>query len=47
MARISTYTYDNNIDDKDAWIGTESSNRLTKQFTAEAVSYTHLRAHET
>ena len=38
MARISTYTYDNNIDDKDAWIGTESSNRLTKQFTAEAVA---------
>mgnify|MGYP001126680459 CR=1 FL=1 len=38
MARISSYTYDNNIDDKDAWIGTESSNRLTKQFTAEAVA---------
>lgn len=38
MARISTYAYDTNVDDKDAWIGTESSNRLTKQFTAEAVA---------
>lgn len=38
MARISTYKYDADITDDDAWIGTESSNRLTRQFTASAVA---------
>jgi len=38
MARISTYPYDSVINDGDAWIGTESSNRLTRQFTAAAVA---------
>ncbi len=34
MARISSYPYDNNVTDGDAWIGTDASNRSTKQFTA-------------
>jgi len=38
MARISAYPFDNNVTDNDAWIGTESQNRLTKQFTASAVA---------
>jgi hypothetical protein len=38
MARISTYPKDLEVDDQDAWIGTESSNRQTKQFTAAAVA---------
>jgi hypothetical protein len=38
MARISTYPYDSVVNDGDAWIGTESSNRLTRQFTAAAVA---------
>ena len=38
MARISSYPFDNNVTDNDAWIGTESSNRQTKQFTASAVA---------
>ena len=38
MARISTYPKDIEVDDQDAWIGTESSNRQTKQFTAAAVA---------
>lgn len=38
MARISTYPFDTTVNDNDAWIGTESQNRLTKQFTASAVA---------
>jgi len=38
MARISSYPYDTTVHDNDAWIGTEGSNRRTKQFTAEAVA---------
>ena len=38
MARISTYPYDTVVTDNDAWIGTEASNRQTKQFTASAVA---------
>ncbi len=38
MARISTYKYDNDVTDDDSWIGTESGNRLTRQFTASAVA---------
>jgi hypothetical protein len=37
MARISSYPYDNTVQDNDAWIGTENSSRRTKQFTASAV----------
>ena len=37
MARISSYPYDTTVTDNDAWIGTEATNRQTKQFTAEAV----------
>ena len=35
MARISSYPIDKTIQDKDSWIGTESSNRVTRNFTAE------------
>lgn len=39
MARISTYAYDNNVTDSDAWIGSDAGNsRKTKQFTASAVA---------
>ena len=38
MARISSYPRDLNVTDNDAWIGTESSNRQTKNFTAAAVA---------
>ena len=38
MARISSYGFDNNVTDLDAWIGTDASNRRTKQFSAEAVA---------
>ena len=38
MARISAYPRDLDVDDQDAWVGTESSNRLTRNFTAEAVA---------
>lgn len=38
MARISSYPKDSTIQDKDCWIGTESSNRLTRNFTAEDVA---------
>ena len=38
MARISSYPRDLKVDDGDAWIGTESSNRATKNFTAAAVA---------
>jgi hypothetical protein len=38
MARISSYQKDLEVQDQDAWIGTESSNRLTRNFTAESVA---------
>ena len=38
MARISSYPFDTNITGDDAWIGTDSSNRTTKQFTASSVA---------
>ena len=38
MARISSYPIDVNVQDNDAWIGTESSNRLTRQFTAQGIA---------
>ena len=38
MARISSYPRDLEVNDQDAWIGTESSNRLTRNFTAKAVA---------
>mgnify|MGYP003137062933 CR=1 FL=1 len=38
MAKISSYPYDSTVNDNDAWIGTESLNRRTKQFTASAVA---------
>lgn len=38
MARISSYPRDLEVNDGDAWIGTESSNRLTRNFTAKAVA---------
>ena len=38
MARISSYPQDITIQDKDAWIGSDSINRSTKQYTAEALA---------
>ena len=38
MAIINAYPKDINIQDKDAWIGTDSYNRQTKQYTAESVA---------
>ena len=38
MARISSYGFDNNVTDLDAWLGTDASNRRTKQFSAAAVA---------
>jgi hypothetical protein len=38
MARISSYPIDKTIQDKDSWIGTESSNRVTRNFTAEDIA---------
>ena len=38
MARITSYPRDLEVNDQDAWIGTESSNRLTRNFTAQAVA---------
>ena len=38
MARISSYPRDLEVTDGDAWIGTESSSRLTRNFTAAAVA---------
>lgn len=44
MAIINAYPKDINIQDKDAWIGTDSYNRQTKQYTAEAVaSYLNIK----
>ena len=38
MARISSYPYDITIQDTDAWVGSDSVNRSTKQYTAKAVA---------
>ena len=38
MARISSYPYDVAVQDTDAWVGSDSVNRSTKQYTAEAVA---------
>ena len=38
MAQISSYPYDAVVQDQDAWIGTDSTTRSTKQFTASAVA---------
>jgi len=38
MPIISSYPYDITIQDNDAWIGTDSLNRQTKQYTASAVA---------
>lgn len=38
MAIISSYPYDLTINDADAWVGTDSVRRQTKQYTAEAIS---------
>ena len=38
MARISSYPIDIDVTDNDAWIGSEASNRSTKQFTAASVA---------
>jgi len=44
MAIINAYPKDINIQDRDAWIGTDSYNRQTKQYTAEAVaSYLNIK----
>ena len=38
MARIGSFPIDKNIQDQDAWIGTEATNRVTRQFTAQGVA---------
>lgn len=38
MAIINSYPKDINIQNTDAWIGTDSRNRQTKQYTAEAIA---------
>ena len=38
MAIINSYPNDKDIQDKDAWIGTDSFNRQTRQYTAAAVA---------
>ena len=38
MARISSYPLDITIQDTDAWVGSDSVNRSTKQYTALAVA---------
>ena len=38
MAIIYSYPYDQTITDTDAWVGTDSVNRQTKQYTASAVA---------
>ncbi len=45
MARISSYPRDLEVVDDDAWVGTEASNRLTRNFTAAAVAkYLNIKA---
>lgn len=38
MSRIIAYQYDNIVEDKDAWVGTEAKSGRTKQYTALAVA---------
>ena len=38
MARISSYPQDITVQDTDAWIGSDSTTRATKQYTAAAVA---------
>ena len=38
MARINSYPLDATIQDKDAWIGSDSVTRATKQYTAAAIA---------
>jgi len=38
MAKISTYDFDRTVRDDDAWIGTDSVNKSTKQYTAKDVA---------
>jgi len=38
MARISSYPRDREVQDEDSWIGTESSNRITRNFSAKAIA---------
>tara|TARA_R110001606_G_scaffold153226_1_gene294235 strand:- start:204 stop:899 length:696 start_codon:yes stop_codon:yes gene_type:complete len=38
MARISSYPYDITVQDTDAWVGSDSINRSTKQYTAQSVA---------
>ena len=38
MPIISNYPFDRNVQDNDAWIGTDASNMATKQFTAKDVA---------
>ena len=38
MARISSYPRDLEVQDNDSWIGTESSNRITRNFSAKAIA---------
>ena len=38
MAIIYTYPFDIDVQDLDAWVGTDQSDRKTKQFTAQAVA---------
>lgn len=38
MARISSYPRDKEVQDDDSWIGTESSNRITRNFSAKAIA---------
>ena len=38
MARISSYPYDVTVQDTDAWVGSDSVNRSTKQYTAQSVA---------
>jgi hypothetical protein len=38
MARISSYPRDKEVQDEDSWIGTESSNRITRNFSAKAIA---------
>jgi len=44
MGRIIGYQYDDNVQDGDAWIGSEDGGGRTKQYTAEAVAnYLNIR----
>ena len=38
MARISSYPYDITVQDTDAWVGSDSVSRSTKQYTAKSVA---------